>query len=798
MALMPILFCGCASFEDQDVIPAFGAPAELTAGFEDDTRTYVEDGKYLRWHEDDRITAFYGNTLNRQYKFKGKTGDNSGTFALVPSGELGTGNELEAIYAVYPYDENATITDAGVISLTLPATQSYAEDSFGKGANTMVAVTENIEDTFLAFKNACGYLKLKLYNADGAIIKSLEVKGNNGEKLAGNATATISFGQAPILTMSDDAADVVSLDFGEGVVLGTTADTATELWIVLPETTFEGGITITATDTEGGVFEKSTTNEVVIERNAIQPMAALEAEFPVRIPNNEIWYTATAKVVSNTSWSYSTFGSSIASHTFDTATGKGIITFYGDVTIIKKNAFDYCNGLTSITIPDSVTTIEEAAFHSCPKIEEFKGKFAEDSGKILVSNGTIIAFAAACGATDYTIPEGIATIGELAFDNCDKLKNITIGSNVTTIGNSAFNDCSGLNDIIIPDNVTTLAYWAFGGCNHLKSVTIGSGVTSIAKHAFAYCDELSSVYIKATNPPTAVPEYSVWKAFNYCSPLLAIYVPTESLNTYKAAKYWSDYADVFVGYNFENGATTEMPENNEIWYTATTKVTPRPTYNGEADAPKVFGASILSNEWDSTTGEGVITFSGDICLIGEAAFHSCTTLTSITIPNSVTSIGEDAFSQCTKLKSINIHDNIASIGSDAFWNCYALTDVIIGNNVTVIGSRAFYQCKGLKNIVFGEKVKSIGYEAFKGCTLLTTITIPQYVESIGSFAFWNCKNITTVYCHPTTPPTLGDYVFAYLYRDDNTEFEVTLYVPETSISLYQQKWKVYIKEIYAL
>ena len=61
----------------------------LTAGFaEEETKTYVESGKYLRWHEDDRLTAFFGNTLNRQYKFNGATGDNSGSFSYVPSGNL--------------------------------------------------------------------------------------------------------------------------------------------------------------------------------------------------------------------------------------------------------------------------------------------------------------------------------------------------------------------------------------------------------------------------------------------------------------------------------------------------------------------------------------------------------------------------------------------------------------------------------------------------------------------------------------------------------------------------------------
>ena len=423
LALMPILFCSCASFEDNDVILAFGAPTELTAGFDDDTRTYVEDGKYLRWHEDDRITAFYGNTLNRQYKFKGKTGDNSGTFALVPSGELGTGNELEAIYAVYPYDENATITDAGVISLTLPATQSYAENSFGKGANTMVAVTENIEDTFLAFKNACGYLKLKLYNADGASLKSLTVKGNNDEKIAGNATATIEFGGVPTIVMSNDATTTVTLDCGDGIALGTSVEEATALWIVLPETTFEGGITITATDTEGGVFEKSTTNEVVIERNAIQPMVALEANFTPTYPaNNEIWYKSTNGWIGyDPSAFIYLFGSTGVSDNYNTSIKWRVVTCQGDITMIDQGTF--CNNtyLQSMILPNSLQTIGNDAFTNCSNLYSI------------------------------TFGSGIKSIGESAFFGCD-FYTVKIPANITTIGSSAFSNCISMEYVYFESN----------------------------------------------------------------------------------------------------------------------------------------------------------------------------------------------------------------------------------------------------------------------------------------------------------------------------------------------------------
>jgi hypothetical protein len=83
------LLCGCSSFEEQNTLPSLQSADELRVGFADNTtKTYIENGKYLRWHADDRLTAFFGNTLNRQYRFKGETGDNSGTFALVPNGFL--------------------------------------------------------------------------------------------------------------------------------------------------------------------------------------------------------------------------------------------------------------------------------------------------------------------------------------------------------------------------------------------------------------------------------------------------------------------------------------------------------------------------------------------------------------------------------------------------------------------------------------------------------------------------------------------------------------------------------------
>ena len=105
-----------------------------------------------------------------------------------------------------------------------------------------------------------------------------------------------------------------------------------------------------------------------------------------------------------------------------------------------------------------------------------------------------------------------------------------------------------------------------------------------------------------------------------------IYVPAESVEAYKAAEGWSEYAAKIVGYNFETGE--EVAISNKLFYTATALVVPKDT--------SAFNVAIVSNEWDEETGEGVITFDGELTTIGNSVFSECSSLTSVTIPDSVT------------------------------------------------------------------------------------------------------------------------------------------------------------------
>ena len=101
------------------------------------SRVYVGNDNKLFWTAEDQISIFAGNTVNTVYQFDGETGATSGTFTAVATTSTTTGSDLSNNYAVYPYNEATTISTEGVITTTLPATQKYAENSFGMGDNTM-------------------------------------------------------------------------------------------------------------------------------------------------------------------------------------------------------------------------------------------------------------------------------------------------------------------------------------------------------------------------------------------------------------------------------------------------------------------------------------------------------------------------------------------------------------------------------------------------------------------------------------------------------------------------------------
>lgn len=137
---------------------------------------------------------------------------------------------------------------------------------------------------------------------------------------------------------------------------------------------------------------------------------------------------------------------------------------------------------------------------------------------------------------------GLKKVSKYAFNGCANLIRIIIPQNVNIIEEYAFASCTNLARITLNTDLTTIGLYAFGNCNSLKTITIPSSVTIIQGSAFNNCSILSTVYCAPTTPPTV----GSWAFETTCK----IYVPRQSINAYKSANNWSEYASQIEGYDF--------------------------------------------------------------------------------------------------------------------------------------------------------------------------------------------------------------------------------------------------------
>lgn len=116
------------------------------------------------------------------------------------------------------------------------------------------------------------------------------------------------------------------------------------------------------------------------------------------------------------------------------------------------------------------------------------------------------------------------------------LVSVTLPETLTDIGYSSFASCYALQSVNIPSSITTIKASAFH-YSGIKSIDLHSRVNKIELYAFTDCTALESVIVRATTPPT-LGGYA-FDNTNNCP----IYVPYGSVNAYKSASGWSNYAN---------------------------------------------------------------------------------------------------------------------------------------------------------------------------------------------------------------------------------------------------------------
>lgn len=181
-------------------------------------------------------------------------------------------------------------------------------------------------------------------------------------------------------------------------------------------------------------------------------------------------------------------------------------TFDGlPVTAIGKSAFAYKQFIERITIPNGVVTIEDYAFNDTSELKSI------DIPDSVTSIGRE-AFRGCYNMQSATLGKGLTSIGTFAFEWCD-FKSIEIPDQVDRIGDGAFMSCRNLETVTIGKGVSYLGGSAFADCVSLKSIKIPDGITEIISSTFHGCFELQSVELPAS--VTVIGDYS----FGYCDRL---------------------------------------------------------------------------------------------------------------------------------------------------------------------------------------------------------------------------------------------------------------------------------------
>ncbi len=341
------------------------------------------------------------------------------------------------------------------------------------------------------------------------------------------------------------------------------------------------------------------------------------------------------------------------------------------------------DGSSAVTIPEGVHTVGESAFKNCEHLE-----------KLVIGDEVEVLQKEACrgckSLKSLTLPKNIRKVGESAFRDCISLTKLVVENDDIELGERAFENCAQLKDVSLRNGMSEIYGGVFNSCKALASITLPEKLTVLGESSFADCASLKSIDI-----PELVTKIDDM-AFNGCIQLEDVNMKNNVTKIGKNAfKDCKNLRSVKIPQSVSSIGAGPFRGCENL---AEISVDPKNKYFKSLD-------SVLFNKNKST----LICYPAQICA------------EEYDIPDSVTIISDWAFCECEKLKKISIPDSVCEIGEGAFYSCTALEEIVLQDSVVKIDDTAFRGCSSLKRIVIPDSVIDFGWGLFNGCDDVTVI-----------------------------------------------------------------------------
>lgn len=242
--------------------------------------------------------------------------------------------------------------------------------------------------------------------------------------------------------------------------------------------------------------------------------------------------------------------------------GKGEMRDYTDAHMAPW--FDSASAIKRIVVKEGITSIGDLAFYNCDK------------------------------ALFVALPESVTKIGNRAFKNCFSLVGIRLPKSLEAIGEASFEACTALKSLDMPQALKSIGNYAFINCTTLSTVSIPQGVTELGRVAFAYCTGLTRAEILCSL--TRVPDWT----FYGCTALRAVALPQ---TVTEAGEYAFENCDNLSGIYYDGTAGLLPPEKTGDDVT----ISPREDFPASGSTTEPITDDSSKSTTVSTSGNATIT-----------------------------------------------------------------------------------------------------------------------------------------------------------------------------------------------